>query len=344
MNNIYEKKSRLIGSLIIPQIIIGELIESEYIIKLLDYTIKKNKFITYWERYNIDLYDYMMNNILTEEMIKEILYNITCGLYVMHENGWAHGDIKTENILIKYVEEDEKIKMRYIIGDLDSAYPISSDISTTHTTFISPEYKSYRFQQKYNMYGKCSDIWALGYMIYEIMGYSIDMKIKNIEPSSEYMERIYKRYYRKLSHFKYENKYPEIEKICSKMLSRNPLLRPTAIDILNEQIYSDRTNYPIPEIKQLTMINKNDRFYNEKHNKTINLLNLNGINLIKAIQIYDIKDFPNIFSYRPIKSQSSNEQDNDRIEKIKVMDKHIRRSRGNENINTIIDLEIIMNI
>ena len=53
--------------------------------------------------------------------------DVVKGLKVIHQNGYVHRDIKSENVLINTTEKDKKI---FKIADFGFARPIESVINT----------------------------------------------------------------------------------------------------------------------------------------------------------------------------------------------------------------------
>ena len=103
------------------------------------------------------LYDY---EYPSAQKMKEIIYQISFGLYILHFNNIIHNDIKPANILI---DEDYKIK----IADFGSAIYKNinniNDISCSYTrAYAPPEFLNG------NDRDQKSDMWSLGVMIVEI--------------------------------------------------------------------------------------------------------------------------------------------------------------------------------
>ena len=91
------------------------------------------------------------------KLIKWIIYQISYGLYILHENGIIHHDIKTSNILI-----DSKGDVS--ICDFGSAFFIENEKPHGYTLYYaSPEYliDTSNSDEKY-------DIWGLGVIMLEL--------------------------------------------------------------------------------------------------------------------------------------------------------------------------------
>ena len=94
------------------------------------------------------------------QKMKEIIYQISFGLYILHFNNIVHNDIKPSNILI---DKDYKIK----IADFGSAiyrdiYNINDNSYSCTRVYAPPEYLNG------NARDQKSDMWSLGVMIVEL--------------------------------------------------------------------------------------------------------------------------------------------------------------------------------
>lgn len=101
------------------------------------------------------------NNYLNAQAMKEIIYQISFGIYILHFNNIIHNDIKPTNILI---DADYKIK----IADFGSAiyqniYRINN-ISHSYTKAYAPP----EFLNGNLIRDQKSDIWSLGVLIVEL--------------------------------------------------------------------------------------------------------------------------------------------------------------------------------
>ena len=102
------------------------------------------------------LYDYKYPSA---QKMKEIIYQISFGLYILHSNNIIHNDIKPSNILI---DKDYKIK----IADFGSAIYKNiniNDISCSYTRAYAPPEILNGFDRDQK-----SDMWSLGVMIVEV--------------------------------------------------------------------------------------------------------------------------------------------------------------------------------
>ena len=108
------------------------------------------------------------------KLIKWIIYQISYGLYILHENGIIHHDIKTSNILID-------LKGGVTICDFGSAFFKKNEKPHCYTLFYaSPEY----LNDTSNSNEK-HDIWGLGVIMLELY-----LKTLNIFKKDEIDNRI----------------------------------------------------------------------------------------------------------------------------------------------------------
>ena len=149
-----------------------------YIVKISDYFYSDNKkFINLvFENDSLSL-DYLILSKkykYDNKLIKWIIYQISYGLYILHENGIIHHDIKTSNILI-----DSKGGVS--ICDFGSAFFKKNEKPHCYTLFYaSPEY----LNDTSNSNEK-HDIWGLGVIMLELY-----FKTLNIFKNDEIDNRI----------------------------------------------------------------------------------------------------------------------------------------------------------
>lgn len=135
-----------------------KLLNHPNIIKTYGLFYENNHYYLVFEYCEIDLFDYLENNTITEKECKNIAYQILLGIKHCHDNNIIHRDIKTENIIIK-----------------DGNYKLIDFGSSTY-------YKNKKLKKKTGTYGFMApemlnddgydfsiDIWCLGVMIYEMM-------------------------------------------------------------------------------------------------------------------------------------------------------------------------------
>ena len=102
------------------------------------------------------------NSHFTESQIWNIFLQMCYGIYYLHANNVIHRDIKTANIFLDNTNE-------YIIqiGDFGVSKVLNNS-DTTGTQIGTPLYLSPELLGKHK-YGKKTDIWALGCILYELI-------------------------------------------------------------------------------------------------------------------------------------------------------------------------------
>lgn len=135
-------------------------LKSKHIIKSIE--LKKHKdflFIIYPWFPNGDLVTFINKNKITESVLRNIAISILKALNVLHSNGYIHGDVKPENILVRNKKEFVLIDFDLLkYTDPDDLIYYSLNISGT-IHYASPE-------NYHGIYGGFSDIWALGITLY----------------------------------------------------------------------------------------------------------------------------------------------------------------------------------
>ncbi|CAP92761.1 Calcium/calmodulin-dependent protein kinase type [Penicillium chrysogenum] len=117
-----------------------------------------------------DLFAYLYQKPLPplpEAEAKEIAYQILDGLCMMHENGFAHRDLKPNNILIKSHPPDKwwiKLADFGITKRIEESHGQSTTIKGT-PRYFAPEI--WGFAERGSAYA--IDIWAVGEIVFEIL-------------------------------------------------------------------------------------------------------------------------------------------------------------------------------
>ncbi|KAJ5381227.1 Tetratricopeptide-like helical [Penicillium cataractarum] len=115
-----------------------------------------------------DLFTYLYQNPpLPESEAKDIAYQILDGLSMMHQNGFAHRDLKPNNILIKSHPPHEwwiKLADFGITKRIEEGHGQSTTIKGT-PRYFAPEI--WGFVPRGSAYA--TDIWALGEIVFEIL-------------------------------------------------------------------------------------------------------------------------------------------------------------------------------
>lgn len=132
-----------------------------------------------------DLYDYInekngLSSIIIENdkisnksniFVKKIIKQILLGLEVLHTNGYIHGDIKPENIMIQFFDNfDEKDNFNIKIIDYDFVIKKNKKNKQISGTpgYFAPEIFFNMYGNK-TIYNEKIDIWSLGMTLFICM-------------------------------------------------------------------------------------------------------------------------------------------------------------------------------
>ena len=175
-----------------------------------EYFNSENEFVLIMELCDENLLQYEIRNkkeFKPEEILK-IMTQLNNTFKIMKENNIIHRDIKLENILIKYKDEEKK---EYIVRLTD--YGVSKILMSlskkcnTHAGSIStmaPEIFEGEGQNEYNY--KC-DLWSIGIIIYRLLFKETSYPVQNEPLGSE-------------SLIMAENK--ELDDLIEKLLEKGP--------------------------------------------------------------------------------------------------------------------------
>ena len=176
-------------------------------------------------RHRIDKYKKGFNS----EEILEILNQLNNAFKVMKENKIVHRDLKLENILIKYKDEEHK---KYIIklNNYDCSKRLSSltenyldDIIGT-LPYMAPEILK---GEKYNY--KC-DLWSIGIIIYILYFGIFPYRAKNQKAIINEIEQLGKKILKET-----DNK--ELDDLIKKLLEKDPSKRLTWDEYFNHPFF-----------------------------------------------------------------------------------------------------------
>ncbi|KAH8148961.1 uncharacterized protein LAJ45_06936 [Morchella importuna] len=120
-----------------------------------------------------DLNQHLMNSKPTLEQIKEITYQILKGLVVLRGKDICHQDLKPQNVLITSLEPIHIKLADFGVSKCLEGTELRTRVGTSG--FLAPELlgalpRKYRFSSNgSNSYTKTVDIWALGFLVYNIL-------------------------------------------------------------------------------------------------------------------------------------------------------------------------------
>ena len=145
-----------------------EICQCENSVKIYDYYDTENEFIIVMELCDKNLMDVLSEKEhgFNVEEIKSILLQLNNAFKIMKENKILHRDIKTNNILVKYLNK-EKTKYKVLLCD----YGISRQIASMTRNYMSHVgTHCYTAPEILNdeIYSYKCDLWSLGITIYEM--------------------------------------------------------------------------------------------------------------------------------------------------------------------------------
>lgn len=210
--------------------------DSPYIVKYYDSFLddqgRINIVMEYWD--NGDLHSYLQKqkSYLSETNVWKIFVQIGLGLHHLHSQNVLHRDLKALNV---FIGSDFKIK----IGDLGSATENKEDngadgkLKILNLAVGTPYYFSPELWrgEKYTI--KC-DIWALGWILYEICSLKKPFEGKDYDELSENI--------RNGSYDKIPDLYSsKLSNLVDKMLKMNPEERPSIDEIVDLKMFKNQS-------------------------------------------------------------------------------------------------------
>ena len=172
---------------------------------------------------------------ITNEEIFDYLIDILLALYTLNKKGIVHRDIKSENILLKTDQINDKNVTIAKLSDLGLGRQIEG-VSGAYTTcgtayYVCPEIAAGEKKYSYN-----ADIWSLGIVLYELI-------VKNkpwFDPkmsTTEFFEFVVTTKYPPLP----ENTDERLKYLVKIMLKKDPDRRPACEDILSLDFMYEKT-------------------------------------------------------------------------------------------------------
>jgi serine/threonine protein kinase len=140
-----------------------------------------------------DLYDCMVDNLLTEKNKINIAKQLIDGLVYLHKNKIYHRDIKLENIMVENIGK-ENIRIKY----LDFGFGCKQFVSCESTiysqgtvNYISPDFAKNIINKNHdrNLYEYC-DLWALGTLLYSFFSKQLLFVFENSPKSLNKITKI----------------------------------------------------------------------------------------------------------------------------------------------------------
>lgn len=174
---------------------------------------------------------------ISEETVKDIFYQLIKAVAYIHKRNVLHRDIKAGNIFLTSAPDSNFY--RVMLADFGVSKVLSSDDALTETLAGTPYYLSPELCNS-EPYGKKSDIWALGIVLYELMMLTTPFRGKNLQAVSARITR---------------GKFPEItgpyseaiKNMCYSLLRNDPNERPSAKQLLEHKMFKGYTELYIAE-------------------------------------------------------------------------------------------------
>ena len=154
---------------------------------------------------SLEKYQKKNNKAFSEEIVQHIMRQLLSAINYLHEKKIFHRDLKTENILIHYDNEDDRLNNNIINGkikliDFGFARHFDKGKNVGISTLGTPLYMDPGIIQKFNKvknykdytYDEKVDIWSLGIICYELL---IGKNPFDSQSMAELLEKIRKGYY-----------------------------------------------------------------------------------------------------------------------------------------------------
>ncbi|EFO61888.1 Kinase, NEK [Giardia lamblia P15] len=174
---------------------------------------------------------------ISEEIVKDIFYQLTKAVAYIHKRNVLHRDIKAGNIFLTSAPDSNFY--RVMLADFGVSKVLSNDDALTETLAGTPYYLSPELCNS-EPYGKKSDMWALGIVLYELMMLTTPFRGKNLQAVSARITR---------------GKFPEItgpyseaiKNMCYSLLRNDPKERPSTAQLLDHKMFKGYTELYIAE-------------------------------------------------------------------------------------------------
>jgi len=145
-----------------------EICQCENSVKIYDFYDTEKEFIIIMKLCDQNLMDVLSDKEggFNAEEIKNILLQLNNAFRLMKENKIIHRDIKTNNILVKYLNE-EKTKYKVLLCDYGISRQIAS-LTTNYMSHVGTQYYTAPEILNDEIYNYKCDLWSLGITIYEM--------------------------------------------------------------------------------------------------------------------------------------------------------------------------------
>ena len=194
---------------------------------------------------NLKKYQAKYNKAFPEEIVQYLMKQIVNGINYLHNLDIMHRDIKLDNILLHYDNEEDKKNLNIMkskVKIIDFGFAIFLKNRLGQTAVGSPlnmdprivEKLSNRGRLKKVGYDKKADIWSLGSICYEML---IGRAIFDAEDLDELVDLIEKGDYKVPSGLS-----REVVSFLNGMLQYDPTIRLSSFDLVNHRFLTENIN------------------------------------------------------------------------------------------------------
>ena len=194
---------------------------------------------------NLKKYQAKYNKAFPEEIVQYLMKQIVNGINYLHNLDIMHRDIKLDNILLHYDNEEDKKNLNIMkskVKIIDFGFAIFLKNRLGQTAVGSPlnmdprivEKLSNRGRLKKLLYDKKADIWSLGSICYEML---IGRAIFDAEDLDELVDLIEKGDYKVPSGLS-----REVVSFLNGMLQYDPTIRLSSFDLVNHRFLTENIN------------------------------------------------------------------------------------------------------
>ena len=293
------------------EIIILNELSHPNIIKLRDAKKTKKHFYFIMEYCNggnlkivLEKYQKKFEKPFSEEIIQYLMRQIMSAFNYIHGKSIIHRDIKLENILLKFGNEEDKenlniLKAEVKIIDFGFACKLSDQNVLKESVLGDPMNMSYLIREKLNNNGRIKrlrydikdDIWSLGSICYEML---IGKSILDSEDMDELVEKIEKGLYNVPT-----NLSKEVISFINCMLQYDPESRLTCDQLINHQFLTTDVNY----LHKIALKKVSNKIIPKKNNTIWSIFN--EVDENKLIQIGQLPVIPEEKSNVPVQNNNS---------------------------------------
>jgi len=194
---------------------------------------------------NLKKYQAKYNKAFPEEIVQYLMKQIVNGINYLHNLDIMHRDIKLDNILLHYDNEEDKKNLNIMkskVKIIDFGFAIFLKNRLGQTAVGSPlnmdprivEKLSNRGRLKKLGYDKKADIWSLGSICYEML---IGKAVFDAEDLDELVDLIEKGDYKVPSGLS-----REVVSFLNGMLQYDPTIRLSSFDLVNHRFLTENIN------------------------------------------------------------------------------------------------------